>query len=105
MTYENILYEVDEAVATVTLNRPERKNAQSTALLHEMDDAFRRAVEDDNVRAIVLAGMGDTFSAGHDLSSAANRERAQVAPGITGRHNRVWDLYIDMGLRWRDLPK
>jgi enoyl-CoA hydratase len=105
MTYDHILYDVDDAVATVTLNRPERRNAQNSALLHEMDDAFRRAVADDGVRAIVLAGMGDTFSAGHDLSAAANQERARTAPGITGRHNRVWDLYIDMGLRWRDLPK
>ena len=105
MSYENILYEVDGPVAVVTLNRPERKNAQSAKLLHEMDAAFKEAAEDEAVRVIVLAGVGDTFSAGHDLSAAANADRAQTAPGLTGRYKRVWDLYVDMGLRWRDLPK
>ncbi len=105
MTFEHILYDVDGAVARVTLNRPERKNAQSRALLEEMDAAFTRAVEDDAVRVIVLAGAGDTFSAGHDLSSQEGAVRAQMSPGLTGRYQRVWDLYVDMGLRWRNLPK
>ena len=105
MTYEHILYDVDGAVARVTLNRPERKNAQSRALLEEMDAAFNRAVEDDAVRVIVLAGAGDTFSAGHDLSAQEGAVRAQMSPGLVGRYTRVWDLYIDMGLRWRNLPK
>ena len=103
--YEQILYDVDEAVATVTLNRPERRNAQSRQLLEEMDAAFARAVADDAVRVIVLAGTGETFSAGHDLSQAENAERAQQSAGLVGRYTRVWDLYVDMGLRWRNLPK
>src|SRR5688572_30345681 len=102
MTYQHILYEVDGPVATVTLNRPERKNAQSRALLEEMDAAFARAADDDAVRVIVLAGTGDTFSAGHDLSATEGAARAELAPGIKGRYKRVWDLYIDMGLRWRN---
>ncbi|MBI2761272.1 MAG: enoyl-CoA hydratase/isomerase family protein [Chloroflexi bacterium] len=105
MTYEHIRYEVDGPVATVTLNRPERKNAQSRALLEEMDAAFARANEDDDIRVIVLAATGDTFSAGHDLSSTEGAARAELSPGIKGRYKRVWDLYIDMGLRWRNLPK
>ena len=105
MSYETILYETDGPVAVVTLNRPERRNAQSTQLLHEMDAAFKQAVDDDEVRAIVLAGAGETFSAGHDLSRAANAERSQRAADLKGRYQRVWDLYVDMGLKWRDLPK
>ena len=105
MTYEQILYDVDGAVATVTLNRPAKKNAQSRQLLKEMDAAFTRAVEDDAVRVIVLAGAGDTFSAGHDLSVQEDAVRAEQSSGLVGRYKRVWDLYIDMGLRWRDLPK
>ena len=105
MDFETILYEVDGAVATVTLNRPERRNAQSRQLLEEMDAAFAQAVDDDAVRVIVLAGAGETFSAGHDLSSQEGSVRAQQSPGLTGRYKRVWDLYIDMGLRWRNLPK
>src|SRR5687768_515334 len=105
MSYEHILYAVDGAVAIVTLNRPEQKNAQSRQLLEELDAAFRQAVADDAVRVIVLAGAGDTFSAGHDLSAQEHALRQQRSPGLTGRYTRVWDLYIEMGLRWRDLPK
>jgi len=105
MNFEDIIYEVDGPVAIVTLNRPEKKNAQSRGLLEEMDAAFQQAVDDDAVRVIVLAGAGDTFSAGHDLSAQENAVRQQMSPGLTGRYKRVWDLYIDMGLRWRDLPK
>ena len=108
MTYQHILYSVDGPVARVTLNRPEVRNAQSRRLLEEMDDAFRAAVNDPEVRVIVLAGAGETFSAGHDLGSAQAREEQAArptAPGIPGRHQRVWDLYVDMGLRWRNLPK
>jgi enoyl-CoA hydratase len=105
MTFETILYEVDGPVATVTLNRPERRNAQSRKLLEEMDAAFTEAVADDSVRVIVLTGAGDTFSAGHDLSAQEGTARAQQSPGLVGRYTRVWDLYVDMGLRWRDLPK
>lgn len=104
MTYQYILYDVDSPVATVTLNRPERKNAQSRKLLEEMDDAFARAVEDDAVRVIVLAGAGDTFSAGHDLGSPEARAEGRPTD-LIGRYERVWDLYIEMGLRWRNLPK
>ncbi len=110
MTYDHILYSTDGAVARVTLNRPEVRNAQSRRLLEEMDDAFRRAVDDDDVRVIVLAGNGPSFSAGHDLGSREQRADEQARPrtnkpGLVGRYERVWDLYIDMGLRWRDLPK
>ena len=105
MTFETILYQVDGPVAIVTLNRPEKKNAQSRQLLEEMDRAFQSAVDDAGVRVIALAGAGDTFSAGHDLSAQENALRAERSPGLVGRYTRVWDLYIDMGLRWRNLPK
>ena len=108
MTYEHILYEVDGAIARVTLNRPEVHNAQSRRLLEEMDDAFERAAADPEVRVIVLSGNGPSFSAGHDLGSRAeraDREARPYPPGLRGRYERVWDLYLDMGLRWRNLPK
>jgi len=108
MDFKDIRYEVDGPVAVVTLNRPEVKNAQSRRLLEEMDAAFADACDDDNVRVIVLAGEGDTFSAGHDLGTneeRADREARPYKPDLTGRQKRVYDLYIDMGLRWRNLPK
>jgi enoyl-CoA hydratase len=92
----------------VILNRPEVRNAQSTVLLNEMDDAFAQAVDDAQVRVIVLSGAGESFSAGHDLGSReerAWREQHPPKPGLVGRYERVWDLYIEKGLRWRNLPK
>jgi enoyl-CoA hydratase len=67
MEYESILYEVADAVATITMNRPEVANAQDTTLIDEMDDAFTQADADDSVRVVILAGKGKHFSSGHDL--------------------------------------
>jgi enoyl-CoA hydratase len=68
LSYEQLLYEVSEGVATVTLNRPEQRNALSPQLLGELVDALRRAREDADVRAVVLTGAGEkVFCAGADL--------------------------------------
>jgi enoyl-CoA hydratase len=67
MGYETIRYEVAGAVATITMNRPEMANAQSTQLIDELDAAFDEADADDSVRVVVLAGEGKHFSSGHDL--------------------------------------
>jgi enoyl-CoA hydratase len=70
--YEQLLYEVSEGVATLTLNRPEQRNALSAQLLDELVDGVRAARDDDRVRAVVLTGAGDkAFCAGADLSGFA----------------------------------
>ena len=107
---EQVRYETehDGRIALVTLNRPRYKNAQSRRLLEEMDFCFQWAVEDPQVRVIVLRGEGDTFSAGHDIGTAeeqADKEARPYEEGLRGRYKRTWDLYVDFGLRWRDLPK
>lgn len=68
--YKTILYAVDEAdaVATIRLNRPDRRNAITSEMLVELDDAITAAANDAAVRAIVLAAEGPTFCAGQDLS-------------------------------------
>jgi enoyl-CoA hydratase/carnithine racemase len=68
MSYETVLYDVSGAVATVTLNRPERMNAWNTRLGAELGDAMATADEDDDVRAVVVTGAGRAFCAGADLS-------------------------------------
>ena len=58
MDYEQLLYETSDGVATVTLNRPEQRNALSNVMLGELVDAMKRVRDDDDVRAVVLRGAG-----------------------------------------------
>src|SRR6267142_1867495 len=69
MAYEQIIYEVAENIATITLNRPEKLNAFTGIMMNEMIDAFDKADVDDNVRAIIVTGAGRAFCAGADLSA------------------------------------
>lgn len=71
MDYDNILYDVDSGVATITLNQPDKRNALSYPMLDELVVAFERASEDDAVRCVVLTGAGQVFSAGGDISGFA----------------------------------
>jgi len=69
MTYKQILYEVADQIATITLNRPEKMNAFTGTMMTELMDAFDRIDADDNVRAVVITGAGDrAFCAGADLT-------------------------------------
>lgn len=105
--YETVRYEPGR-IARVILNRPEKQNAQSWRMLEEMEDAFVRAVEDDECRVIVLSGAGRSFSAGHDLDSdeqTADREAREGGNSAFRRTERYRDVYLDSHLRWRDLPK
>ena len=65
---ELVLYEVRDAVAIITLNRPEKRNALSRAVWRQLDAAFQRAEEDAKVRVIVLSGNGKGFCAGADIA-------------------------------------
>jgi enoyl-CoA hydratase len=70
--YELLLYDVSGGVATVTLNRPDQRNALNGQLLTELVDAMKRVRDDDDVRAVVLTGAGDkVFCAGADLGGFA----------------------------------
>jgi enoyl-CoA hydratase len=69
MGFQTVIYEVDGPVATITMNRPEVANAQSTELIDELDAAFDEADADDDVRVVVLAARGKHFSSGHDLKT------------------------------------
>lgn len=69
--YEQIAYEVSEGVLTVTLDRPDRLNAFTPRMFHELLDAFDRADADDDVRVVIVTGRGRGFCAGADLSMGA----------------------------------
>jgi enoyl-CoA hydratase/carnithine racemase len=70
--YTQILYDVKNHVATITLNRPEQMNAFTNVMLHEMLDALERVDADDAVRVLVVTGAGRAFCAGMDLSGGGD---------------------------------
>ena len=72
MPYDTLLYEVADGVATITINRPDRRNAMSWTVMTELRDAFARAKHDAAARVVVLTGAGDkAFCAGADLTGMA----------------------------------
>ncbi len=84
--FEEIRYQVQDRVLTITLNRPDRLNAFTATMGHELIEAFDRADADDDVRAIVVTGAGRGFCAGADLGGGAetfdwrDREREGEVP-------------------------
>ena len=69
MSYEHILYEVADKIATITLNRPDRMNAWTPIMERDVRHAMESAAADDNVRVIVLTGAGRAFCAGADMDA------------------------------------
>ncbi|HEX9766350.1 MAG TPA: enoyl-CoA hydratase [Nitriliruptorales bacterium] len=109
MDLGTVIYSVDGPVATVLMNRPEVRNAQSTALIEDTDKAFDLAADDDEVRVVILAGAGDHFCAGHDLKAIVGEEepdewrlKRATAEGKL-EHEQV--MYFDKCMRIRDFPK
>jgi len=117
VTEEVVSYEVIDRVAWVRLNRPEYRNAQNSAMTYALDAAFTRAVDDDDVAVIVLAGNGDHFCAGHDIGTPGRDvdtsfERKAVIwwdhvdkEGGDLRFARESEVYLGMCRRWREIPK
>jgi enoyl-CoA hydratase/carnithine racemase len=68
MEYTQIIYEVAERIATITLNRPDQLNAFTGVMMRELIDAFDRVDADDEVRVVIVTGAGRGFCAGADLS-------------------------------------
>ena len=85
--FDNIIYETDAGKARITLNRPERRNAMSRALLEELRDALWEADDDKSVHCVILRGAGTGFCAGYDLTPG------QRTPGddVERRQGRGFD--------------
>jgi len=82
MNYEQIQYAVEDGVLTVTLARPEKLNAFTPRMMHELIDAFDCADADDAVRAVIVTGTGRAFCAGADLSGGGGTFATEEAAGI-----------------------
>src|SRR5262245_13369394 len=95
MDYELIRFEVDGQVATITLNRPERRNAWSRRMGIEIRDALRQADERDDVRAVVVTGAGRDFCVGADLEGGGTVfDEARTAGGEGGERLslKAWEI-------------
>ena len=69
MNYEAILYEIEDNILTITLNRPEKLNAFNFNMQSDLIDAIDKANNDDEVKAIIVTGAGRGYCAGADLSA------------------------------------
>ncbi len=83
MSYEHIKYEVSDRILTITLNRPKKLNAFTGVMQGELIEAFDRADEDDEVRAVIVTGAGRGFCAGADLSSGGDTFDSQQRRAVT----------------------
>lgn len=116
MNDQRIRYErPGKHIARIVLARPEKRNAQDRAMLHELDDAYLRALRDEDVRVIVLAADGPDFSSGHDLDfehaydmdgvTSRTLTGGFTAPGAEGWYATEEELFLRLCLRWRDIPR
>jgi enoyl-CoA hydratase len=119
--WKYVSYEtLDEGkIARIMLNRPEARNAQNRGLLVDLGNAFEHAEADDNVRVVILGGVGPLFSSGHDLGTQPSREEREPGPnqhytfqgyggtklGAEARMLQEWHFFFANTRRWRDLRK
>ena len=114
---QNILYEVPAPhVARLVLNREDTRNAQDTKLLYDLNDAFDKAAQDEDIKVIILAANGPHFSSGHDLREREMLQNTQdsdtvgtwagfTAEGAAGMMAREKEVYLGFSERWRNIPK
>lgn len=118
--FDHVEYTVEDQVGVITLNRPEAANAQNQKVLDELDEAWRRADLDDDVKVIVLKSNGKHFSAGHDMSSTDDENSADGISTETSAGGKTiaelistpeghydWETrgYLKYAKAWRDVPK
>ncbi|MEO8604085.1 MAG: enoyl-CoA hydratase [bacterium] len=97
MDYEHILVRRDDAIATVTMHRPAKRNALSAAHMRELVAALRQLGGEPAVRVVILAGEGPAFSAGHDLSEMVGRDVAD--------YRRLFDVCVELMTALQAIPQ
>jgi enoyl-CoA hydratase/carnithine racemase len=99
-------YEAADGIATITLNRPEAANAQTLPMLDDLDEVWRRAADDPEVRVIILQANGKHFSAGHDIKAVgSNGDGAPPKWTLAGIYEIEARRFLEYSLRWRNVPK
>lgn len=99
--YEHIIYATGDGRARITLDRPEKRNALSVALLRELNDALWEADNDKDVHCVIVRGAGKSFSAGYDLTPGPNSRASGARPDGSYRDGGIYaDPTIDDDI-WR----
>ena len=94
-TSDETLYEERDGIAIIAINRPEKKNTLTNDVIQGIEDGIDRASRSKEVAAIVLRGVGDTFTAGYDLTSRGGWDTPYGAPDIETREG-AWDPVRDL---------
>jgi enoyl-CoA hydratase/carnithine racemase len=102
MTYKCLLYDVKDGIATLALNRPERLNALGDSLREDLHDAVLRGASDDEVRVVVITGVGKGFCAGGDVKAMHEGKQAGAARSVL---DKVAPLRDQVLIALRDAPK
>ncbi|MBI4523036.1 MAG: enoyl-CoA hydratase/isomerase family protein [Deltaproteobacteria bacterium] len=89
MSYETILYEKQNGVATITLNRPQALNAFTATMNAEVQDALKDADRDRNVRCFLLTGAGRAFCAGQDLRGRTPENKGSLGASLREKYNPI----------------
>jgi enoyl-CoA hydratase/carnithine racemase len=96
-TFETLLYSVEDGIATITLNRPDRLNAFNTQMMQDMIAAFDETDGDDNVRAVIVTGAGRGFCAGADLAAGGDSFNYDARSDADNAARRVGGAQRDGG--------
>src|SRR5258706_15409954 len=107
MAFEEIIWDVEDGIGVITLNRPAYRNAQGYQMLGEIDQAFDLAKANADVRVVVVRGAGGVFSTGHDLGTPEGleyRKALGAKPGIQ-TYDQFKHYNLDLLLKWRNFPK
>ncbi|WKU03528.1 enoyl-CoA hydratase/isomerase family protein [Micromonospora sp. HUAS LYJ1] len=100
-----LLVEDTDGVRRLMFNRPEVHNAQDVAMLEMLDEELNRIPRDRSVRAVVLAGAGRSFCAGHDLTQMhVDEEYGRNASTVEGRFEQEMRLFVEPVRKFRELP-
>lgn len=97
VNYETLLVETNQNITRITLNRPDKRNALSLALMRELTTALRSAGESRDVGAVILAASGKVFSSGHDLSEMRGRSISE--------YRQLFDACVDLMTAIQGIPQ
>ncbi|MBI9075492.1 MAG: crotonase/enoyl-CoA hydratase family protein [Desulfatibacillum sp.] len=105
MSYQDILYQVEDSILTITLNRPDRLNAFTITMKNEILDALDRADQDDAIRAIIFTGAGRAFCAGMELGAKDNIFGYEIPQTEPYNIEEIRDSGGEVSLRLYDCKK